>query len=80
MKEPKFIQDLEKTIQVNSNPMPVGYYNLLISIRDLEWYSKGLRPHRNWRITDVKKYFGISGSAIKMVAKLRDIKKHMNDE
>jgi len=59
----KFQYDLSKTINVNGGAMPVGYWNLIISIRDCKLYSKGLKPHRNWKISDVKWYFGVKGNA-----------------
>jgi len=43
--------------------MPVGYWNLITSIRDVKLYSKGIKPHRMWKITDVKWYFGVKGNA-----------------
>lgn len=58
----KFQADLGKTINVNGGVMPVGYWNLIISIRDCKLYSKGLKPHRNWKISDVKWYFGVKGN------------------
>jgi len=59
----KFQNDLGKSINVNGGVMPVGYWNLIISIRDCKLYSKGLKPHRNWKISDVKWYFGVKGNA-----------------
>lgn len=58
-----FANDMTKSISVNGKPMPVGYWNLILSIRDCGLFSKGIKPHRNWKITDVKKYFGINGNA-----------------
>ena len=59
----KFQNDLGETINVNGGAMPVGYWNLIISIRDCKLYSKGLKPHRAWKISDVKWYFGVKGNA-----------------
>ena len=59
----KFQADLEKNINVNGGAMPVGYYNLIVSIQDCKLYSKGIKPHRNWKISDVKWYFGVKGNA-----------------
>ena len=59
----KFQNDLGKSINVNGGAMPVGYWNLIISIRDCKLYSKGLKPHSNWKISDVKWYFGVKGNA-----------------
>ena len=62
----KFQNDLSETINVNGGAMPVGYWNLIISIRDCKLYSKGIKPHRNWKISDVKWYFGVKGDAVKI--------------
>ncbi len=59
----KFQADLGKSISVNGGAMPVGYWNLITSIRDVKLYSKGIKPHRMWKITDVKWYFGVKGNA-----------------
>jgi hypothetical protein len=59
----KFQDDLGVNIHVNGGQMPVGYYNLIVSIRDCKLYSKGIKPHRMWKISDVKWYFGVKGNA-----------------
>ena len=66
--------DESKTMNVNSVPMSKGYWNLIISIRDCGLYSKGIKPHRFWKISDVKWYFGISGSATQMAEELKLIR------
>lgn len=63
--------DESKLINFNGSPMPKGYWNLILSIRDLSMYAKhGMKPHRHWKITDVKKYFGIKGTAESMLEQL----------
>jgi hypothetical protein len=77
MKNTQFFKDMtdeSKTLNVNNGTMPLGYWNLIISIRDCKLYSKGIKPHRNWKITNVKKYFGLTGDASKLVLQLEDIK------
>jgi hypothetical protein len=64
----------DRVINVNGGDMPIGYYNLLLTIRDLGLYKVGLKPNRHWKITDVKKYFGIKGSAESMLQELNTIK------
>jgi hypothetical protein len=59
----QFQNDLGKSIKVNEGQMPVGYWNLIVSIRDVKLYSKGIKPHRMWKIGDVKWYFGVKGNA-----------------
>ena len=57
----QFLKDLtDKSKEV---PINRGMYNLICSKRDLKLYTKGIKPHRNWKIGDVKKYFGIKGNA-----------------
>jgi len=61
-----FIQELQSgtTLNVNGSPMPTAIWNLIISKRDISNYVRirGMKPHRNWKITDVKRYFGIKGT------------------
>ena len=51
----KFLKDLKD----NSN---LGMYNLICSKRDLQLYCKGIKPHRNWKISSIKEYFGMNGN------------------
>jgi len=77
MKNTQFFKDMtdeSKTLNVNNGTMPLGYWNLIISIRDCKLYSKGIKPHRNFKITNVKKYFGLIGDASKLVVQLEEIK------
>ncbi len=66
--------DENKAINVNGSMMPKGYYNLIITIRDLGLYEIGLKPNRHWKISHVKAYFGIKGTATQMRAELKAIK------
>jgi len=79
----QFFQDLineDTAIMVNQKKMPKGYYNLIISIRDCGLYSKGIKPHRHWKISNVKAYFGIKGTAQSMYDQLQEIKTRLTDE
>jgi len=69
-----FYQDMTKMINVNSNPMPVGYWNLILSIRDCGLYAAGIKPNRHWKISDVKKYFGLKGNAKQLKTQLEEIR------
>ena len=41
----------------------MAMFNLICSKRDLQlWTSHKIKPTANWKVTDVKKYFGIKGS------------------
>ena len=72
MKTP-FEQDLEKQIAINNGYITRGEWNLILSIRDCKLYSKGIKPHRNWKISHVKFYFGITGTAQSIVQKLEEM-------
>ena len=71
----QFQTDLDQSIQFNDKVISRGMYNLLVSIRDVKLYSKGLKPHRGWQIGDVKRYFGIKGNVLKIIEQLEDFKK-----
>lgn len=68
------LTDETRNMNVNGGQMPRGYWNLILSIRDTGLYSKGIKPHRHWKITDVKNYFGIKGDAKSLHEQLNAIK------
>ena len=70
VKGTQFKTDFMNQMNVNGNPMSLAYWNLIISIRDCKLYSKGIKPHRNWKITQVKQYFGVKGNAQVIAEKL----------
>ena len=70
IKGTQFEVDFGNELNVNGAPMSRAYWNLIISIRDCSLYSKGIKPHRNWKITNVKWYFGVKGSAITIAENL----------
>jgi len=77
MKNTQFFKDMtdeSKTLKVNNGTMPLGYWNLIISIRDCKMYLLGIKPNHHWKISDVKTYFGLKGDASKLVIQLEDIK------
>lgn len=76
--ESLFAQDLSKPMNINGSTSSRGYYNLVVSIRDVRLYKVGIKPHRNWKVTDVKKYFGISGNTDTVLSKLEEIKNIIN--
>ena len=59
----QFEKDLGNALAINSAQSSRGWWNLICSIRDCKLYSKGIKAHRNWRISDVKWYFGVKGGA-----------------
>ena len=66
----QFMKDLDE----NSSSVNRGVYNLIVTIRDLKLVLAGIRPHRNFRLKDVKRYFGINGSAKKILEYVLEIK------
>ena len=67
-----FEKDWNRPIMINQVKSNKGYYNLVVTLRDLKLHSKGIKPHRNWRISDVKKYFGIKGNTQTLIQRLED--------
>ncbi len=63
-----FMRDLMEEINdntytiVNGIKMYPSIWNMMLSKRDIYLYTKGLRIHRNWKVTYVKKYYGIKGT------------------
>ena len=63
----QFEQDLETSLSVNGSASSRGMWNLIVSKRDLGLWAKcGMKPHRGWKVTDVKKYFGLKGNKHKI--------------
>ena len=77
IKGTKFQADLGQSLNVNGSPMPAGVWNLLLSIRDCKLYSKGIKPHRNWKIGDIKWYFGVKGGAEVIAKRLEEYKEFL---
>ena len=59
----KFLQDAKTNQQM-------AMYNLICSKRDVKLWSKGIKPNRHWKISDVKWYFGMNGNAETLSTKL----------
>ena len=71
----QFELDWYKPMRINTMESNLGYYNLVLTIRDLSLHTKvGLKPHRHWRLKDIKQYFGITGNASSMLATLEAFK------
>ena len=51
----QFLKDIE-------NNQQMAIYNLITSKGALRLWCKGIKPNRNWKISQVKKYFGMNGS------------------
>ena len=70
----QFQADLGKEFSFDGKPMSRAYWNLVVSIRDVKLFKIGLKPNRNWRLKDVKWYFGIKGSKDKVLTQLEAYK------
>ena len=57
----------------------LGMWNLALSLRDLKLYCKGIKPHRGWKITPVKKYFGMNGHKEVLLEKLHRLNEIINE-
>jgi hypothetical protein len=62
----QFEQDLEQDLSVNGKASSKGMWNLIVSKRDLGLWKIGMKPNRHWKVTDVKKYFGLKGNKEKI--------------
>ena len=45
-------------------------YNLITSKGAVMLWTKGIKPNSNWKISDVKRYFGMNGNAETLHGKL----------
>ena len=59
----QFLKDLQ-------NNQQIAMWNLITTKGAVKLYTKGIKPYRGWRITDVKKYFGMNGNAETLHSKL----------
>lgn len=58
-----FFKDIENSISINGKQSSRAIYNLIVTKRDVNLYANlGMKPHRFWKISDVKNYFGIKGN------------------
>lgn len=67
-------QDKKIAIKINDGIATRAWYNLVVSIRDVKLWKAGMKPHRHWRITDVKNYFGVKGNTQKVLDQLVTLK------
>jgi hypothetical protein len=74
IKGTRFLSDLETPLNINGVESCRGYYNLIVSIRDVSLFTKGLKPDRTWRLKDVKTYFGVKGGSAKVLEQLHAYK------
>lgn len=65
-----------RTININGKDVKECVYNLIVTRRDVNLYAKGIRPHRYWKIGQVKEYYGIKGGK----DKIRDTIEYIYDQ
>ena len=53
----------------------IAMYNLITSKSAVKLWTKGIKPNRHWKITDVKNYFGMNGNAETLLEKLKVLHK-----
>ena len=64
----KFLQDAKTNQQM-------AMYNLITSKGAVKLWTKGIKPNRHWKISDVKWYFGMTGNAETLLTKLETLHK-----
>ena len=55
-------------------------YNLIICKGQVQLWTKGIKPYSNWKITDVKRYFGMNGNAETLYNKLEKLHEILNNK
>ncbi len=70
----QFLKDLEDTSN-NFMGTNKGMYNLIVIKGQLKLYSKGIKPSRHWRVTDVKNYLGLKGSTSSLLEQTEQLYK-----
>ena len=81
MKKTPFVDSLlrEEKISINGQSIDLAYYNLLITIRDVSLFCRGIKPTRTWKLQNVKIYFGLQGSKDKILLQLIALRDLYND-
>jgi hypothetical protein len=72
--ESRFFQDMETPLNINGQESNRATWNLIMSIRDVKLFTKGMIITRGWRLKDVKDYFNIKGNKHKVLEQLETIK------
>ena len=75
-----FVRDLQAPpIQVSRGFISRGVWNLILSKRDLTmWVKCKIKPNRNWKVSQVKTYFGLTGSGQKLLDQLVALKEEVD--
>jgi len=60
----------EEILTVNGTATGQAVWNLMCSKRDLALWTRGIKPHRHWKVSDAKWYFGIKGNRDKLLSQI----------
>lgn len=74
----QFLKDID--LEPNYNGVSLGIYNLVNTKGALKLWVKGIKPNRNFKLMDVKLYFGIDGNAKTLLYKLETISQIIKGE
>jgi len=66
----QYEKDQEVKISTNNGFITKGNWNLILSKRDVSLFCKGIKPHRFWKLSNVKAYFGLKGGKESILAQL----------
>ena len=69
----KFLKDAETNQQM-------AMYNLITSKGAVKLWTKGIKPNRHWKISDVKWYFGMTGNTEALLEKLDTLYKVLTEK
>ena len=65
---------------MTGSPMSRGVWNMIVSHRDLKlWCRVGMKPHRHWKVSQVKAYFGIKGNKDKLLSEFEALKAEVDE-
>ena len=68
----KFLKDLQEN-------QKMAMWNLITSKGAVKLWTKGIKPNRHWKISDVKWYFGMNGNKDVLLKKLELLHKVLNE-
>jgi hypothetical protein len=78
-----FFADLtneDRVMNVNGSPMSQGVWNMIVSHRDLKlWCNLNMKPHRGWKVSQAKSYFGIKGSGQNLLNEFEALKSEVDE-
>ena len=69
----KFLKDLQEN-------QKMAMWNLITSKGAVKLWTKGIKPNRHWKISDVKWYFGMNGNKDVLLKKLELLHKVLNEK